>query len=283
MAGFVSGRSASKRTKLVRTAESGFAYLALLILLTILGMVGTTSLQLGAVSHRRSAEQALLDIGTAFGEALESYRKLTPAGQPSAPTSLQDLLRDPRFAAPVRHLRQLYADPITGATEWGIVTERGRPGIIGIHSLSRAKPIKVGNFGIRFQDFTGKTQYADWVFFRARQAGAAEPPVAGAAPAGQSSPGGEAALGTPGASLFGPTAGVPRAAPVALPPAASATPDSAAPSGAAPTLPTVPSPAPPAVSPADVLPSAEPSSGPAPATTEPEPTPASMPSAPPTT
>ena len=284
MAGIVPCRSACKRANPARATESGFAYLVLLILLTILGMVGTTALHLGAVSHRRSAEQALLDIGTAFGDALESYRKVTPAGQPSAPTSLQELLRDPRFAAPVRHLRQLYADPITGATEWATVTERGRPGIIGIHSLSRAKPIKVGNFGVRFQEFTGKTQYADWVFFRNRQTGAAETaPVAAAAPAGPLPAGGDAALGAPGTSLFGPSEGLPRAAPLAPVPVTPSKPDSAAPAGAAPSVPAVPTPASPAASPADTLPAAEPPSGSAPVPTEPEPPlPSALPPLPPT-
>jgi hypothetical protein len=37
-------------------------------------------------------------------------------------------------------------------------------GIIGIYSLSTAKPIKIGNFETQFLSFTDKTIYADWVF-----------------------------------------------------------------------------------------------------------------------
>lgn len=201
MASAGSHRSAWAHGRLAGNFEGGFAYLALLILLTILGIVSATSLQLGVVSHRRAAEQALLDIGAAYGDALESYRKATPVGQPDAPTTLQDLLRDPRFAAPVRHLRQLHADPITGATQWGIVTGRGQPGIIGIHSLSQQKPIKIGNFAGRFQSFEGKRRYADWVFLRRQQG--IDPAAVGPANAPAPSAA-DAAPALPGMPLFGP-------------------------------------------------------------------------------
>jgi type II secretory pathway pseudopilin PulG len=246
--------------------QAGFAYVALLILLVILGMVGASLLQLGVVAHRRTAEQALLDIGAAYGDALESYRKLTPTGQPDAPTALRDLLKDPRFAAPVRHLRQLYADPITGATEWGIVTARGQPGIIGIHSLSRAKPIKIGNFSVRFKGFESKPQYADWIFLRLEQPGAPGSVPATAVPA--TAPvqvGADQATALPGISLFGPTATPLRASPVL--PVLPVPPALASPAGAAPILPWA--------LPATIVPTSEPPEAPGSDQSAPETVPAS--------
>jgi type II secretory pathway pseudopilin PulG len=154
----------------------GFSYLGLLILLVILSITTAASLQLGAIMTRRSAEQELLAIGQEFRDALSSYAAATPDGQPSAPQSLQDLLKDPRFPNVRRHLRKLYTDPITGKDEWGTVTVASPlasesrvvgAGIVGIYSLSTLTPVKLGNFDAPFQSFEGKTSYAEWQFMPA--------------------------------------------------------------------------------------------------------------------
>jgi type II secretory pathway pseudopilin PulG len=143
---------------------AGFGYIALLIAVAVIGMAAAATLQLGAILQRRAAEEALLQIGADYGAALDSYAKATPAGFATAPPSLRDLLRDPRFPGVVRHLRRLYADPLTGETNWGVRMTVDCKGIGGIYSLSPAKPIKIGNFDIAFQAFEGKSSYADWVF-----------------------------------------------------------------------------------------------------------------------
>lgn len=142
--------------------------MSVLILLVIIAMVSATTLQLGRTMHRRAAEQELLDIGTAFSDALDSYQRMTPAGRPATPHSLQDLLKDPRFPGTVRHLRELYTDPITGRNEWGIIQVAEGSGILGVYSLSEARPIKVANFDARFQNFNGKTSYRQWEFLSAQ-------------------------------------------------------------------------------------------------------------------
>lgn len=146
--------------------NDGFTYLGLLILIAIIGITSAASLQVGTIMGRRAAEEALLDIGAAFREAFTSYAAATPAGQATLPQSLQDLLKDERQPVPRRHLRKLYADPITGREEWGTITapSAGGAGIVGVYSLSEAVPIKVGNFDAPFQDFQGKTSYRDWQF-----------------------------------------------------------------------------------------------------------------------
>ncbi|MDC8757638.1 type II secretion system protein [Janthinobacterium fluminis] len=156
--------------------QQGFTYLGLLILVAIIGLVGAAGLKMGALLQRSAAERELLDIGAAFADALDSYARVTPAGQPRQPAALKDLLRDPRFPGTLRHLRKLYVDPMTGRAEWGLLHPPGGNGIVGVHSLSPARPVKVGNFDARFQGFEDKLRLSDWVFMASGGlAGAAAP------------------------------------------------------------------------------------------------------------
>ena len=52
---------------------------------------------------------------------------------------------------PVRHLRRLYKEPITGQDEWGLVEAPGG-GVMGVYSRSEDEPIKTGNFSIRIRN-----------------------------------------------------------------------------------------------------------------------------------
>jgi len=143
----------------------GFTYLGLLIMIAIIGVTSAATLQVGSIAQRRAAEEELLIIGAAFQEALASYANAAPdKSQKTGPASLQDLLKDPRYPNGRRHLRKIYPDPITGTEEWGTVLSADGNSIIGIYSLSPAKPIKLGHFDIRFQGFEGKTSYRAWKF-----------------------------------------------------------------------------------------------------------------------
>ena len=142
----------------------GFTFLGLLIIIAIIGLTSATALQVGALLQRRAAEQDLLAIGNEFRNALISYANATPPGQKHFPSSLQDLLKDPRYPNIRRHLRKLYADPLTGKSDWGTVMAPDGSGIIGVYSLSTATPIKIGHFDAPFQDFEGKRSYREWKF-----------------------------------------------------------------------------------------------------------------------
>ncbi|MNN45292.1 hypothetical protein D3C81_1596180 [compost metagenome] len=119
---------------------------------------------MGSLLQRQAAEQELLDIGAQFSDALYSYAAATPPGQPQQPPTLAALLRDPRTPQLRRHLRKLFVDPITGRAEWGLLYQPGSNGIIGVHSLSQAAPLKVGNFEARFAGFEGKAHFSEWRF-----------------------------------------------------------------------------------------------------------------------
>jgi type II secretory pathway pseudopilin PulG len=144
--------------------EDGFTYVGLLILLAVIGIAAAASIQMGGIVQRRAAEEELLAIGVEFRTALISYANATPAGQKRAPSSLQDLLKDPRYPNTRRHLRKIYIDPLTGKADWGLVQNPDGSGIVGIYSLSDAKPIKVGNFDLPFVEFANKASYKEWVF-----------------------------------------------------------------------------------------------------------------------
>ncbi len=104
-----------------RLPARGFTYLGLLILLAVLGLVGAAGLKMGTLMQRAAAEEELLEIGAQFQDALRSYAAATPPGQKTQPATLQDLLKDPRFPNPRRHLRKIFVDPVTGSAEWGII------------------------------------------------------------------------------------------------------------------------------------------------------------------
>jgi len=152
--------------------EGGFTYLGLIILVTVIGLVGAATLKVDALLRRAAAEEELLEIGAAFGEALRTYAEATPKGQPQQPPTLQELLKDPRFPGVRRHLRKIFVDPLTGKAEWGIVWANpgDRRGVLAVYSLSKAKPLKVANFDKRFSGFENKKQVSDWKFVATGQA-----------------------------------------------------------------------------------------------------------------
>jgi type II secretory pathway pseudopilin PulG len=151
--------------------QGGFTYLSVIVLVAIIGLVTAATLKMGSVLQRSKAEQELLYIGAAFSDALQSYASATPAGQPAQPASLKDLLKDPRFPGTRRHLRKLFVDPMTGKAEWGLVRlgdadgkGDGKGGIVAVYSLSDARPVKIGNFPLRFQAFDGRAHISEWKF-----------------------------------------------------------------------------------------------------------------------
>jgi type II secretory pathway pseudopilin PulG len=114
-----------------------------------------------AASHgaQREKEAELLFRGNAFQAAIASYYKK----EQRYPQSLEQLLEDKRYPMPVRHLRKLYPDPMTGEANWGLVDAPGG-GVMGVHSRSGDAPIKTGNFLLKNEEFTKARAYADWQF-----------------------------------------------------------------------------------------------------------------------
>jgi type II secretory pathway pseudopilin PulG len=146
--------------------QQGFAYVAVLILVATLGAVGAAFGELTSHAAQRERETELLFVGNEYRKAIASYYERTPGAITRYPRTLEDLLEDRRFPVPVRHLRRLYRDPITGGADWGLV--KSPDGfIMGVHSLSQEPPIKSGGFAYRDRAFNGAGTYADWQFIHA--------------------------------------------------------------------------------------------------------------------
>ena len=153
----------------------GFAYIALLVVIVIIGI------SLGAAGRYwsnvvlRDKEEELLFRGDQYRRAIELYYKAGPL--PQYPSSIEDLLNDNRTG--IRHyLRKRYKDPISGEDFVEIrhpITKR----IIGVHSPSDKKPLKQSGFPARYShkpvleqsgysdnkyDFEGKSKYSEWLF-----------------------------------------------------------------------------------------------------------------------
>ncbi|WP_308622162.1 type II secretion system protein [Massilia sp. Se16.2.3] len=163
--------------------------------------MGAATLKVDSLLRRAAAEAELLEIGAAYGEALRSYAAATPRGFPTAPPTLQDLLKDPRFPGVRRHLRKIFVDPVTGRSEWGVVYRgsggTGGVGVLAVYSLSQARPLKIGNFDARFQNFENKEHLSDWKFTAAGQSVSSAAPVAGWQPGQPGKPGQPGQPGTP--------------------------------------------------------------------------------------
>ncbi len=123
--------------------QGGFTYLTILFALAIM----STGLALaGEVWHTgrvREKEAELLFVGNEYRKAIARY--YFSGTQRQYPRALADLIKDSRHPGTVRHLRRLYADPITGGAEWGLV-KGPDGGIAGVHSLSEDSPLKSGGF-----------------------------------------------------------------------------------------------------------------------------------------
>jgi type II secretory pathway pseudopilin PulG len=165
-----------------RHASGGFTYVGLIVLVAIIGMVTATTIKLGSLMQRRAAEEALLEVGAAFGDALKSYANASTPGQRLTPATLDELLLDPRFPTPRRHLRQIYADPVTGEARWGLQRGVDKIGIVAVYSLSSARPIKLANFDPRFVGFDNRQRRSDWKFVATGMAAIPAPEAEGPPP-----------------------------------------------------------------------------------------------------
>lgn len=141
--------------------QAGFGYLSVLMLVLAVATGLSAVAQPWSMQKQRDDEAELLFIGTQFQRALASYYLSGTA--PAYPKTMDALLKDDRVSFTRRHLRRLYADPITGGTEWGIVKSPDG-GIMGVYSLSERQPIKQDGFDVELGDMAGKSSYQDWKF-----------------------------------------------------------------------------------------------------------------------
>jgi type II secretory pathway pseudopilin PulG len=174
------------RARVIATAPggprrpAGVILLALLLGLALGAIALMAAVDSWALASRRDREQQLLFAGDQYRQALMRYYFAAPGGTPRVlPPSLEALLEDDRYPVPLRHLRRLYPDPITGTPEWGELRDGDR--IAGVYSLSEAEPVKRAGFPPAYDSFSGRGRYRDWVFAVAipRHGITLPPPAAG--------------------------------------------------------------------------------------------------------
>ncbi len=145
-----------------RGRERGFTYIWLMFAVALIGIALAGAGQLWRTEAQREKEKELMFVGEQFRRAIGLYYENSP-GAKRYPPSLEKLLLDDRFPVVKRHLRKIFADPLTGKPEWGLVTQPGI-GITAVYSLSTKKPLKRANFHERYASFEKAETYKDWKF-----------------------------------------------------------------------------------------------------------------------
>lgn len=148
--------------------QRGYTYMLVLFMVALTGASLAIASDIWATAKQREQETELLFVGDAIRQAIASYYNAGSTKQ--YPSTLNDLLRDPRFPDTRRHLRRLYPDPFSGTTEW-ILIKAPQGGIMGVASTSKNAPLKRTSFigpnrvfeeqTIRLKE---KLRYRDWEF-----------------------------------------------------------------------------------------------------------------------
>lgn len=144
------------------STQKGFTYLGLLLIVAAMGFGMAAFGQLASQQAQREKEAELLFIGDAYRQAIALYYNSGPGGHNRYPQSLEQLLKDERFAFNRRYLRKLYKDPVTGKDFELVKAPEG--GIMGVYSASEIAPTKSGNFPPEYVSFEGAARLNEWQF-----------------------------------------------------------------------------------------------------------------------
>ena len=155
-------RMRPRRSARPRVRQQGISYLWILL---AVAFIGAGAGAVGEVWHTavvRDKEAELLFVGHQFRLAIGRYYAAS-AGVRTYPQSFEQLIADTRFPEVRRHLRRLYADPLTGKPEWGVVRGEGG-GIVGVYSLAPGVPLKTAGFSPGDESFENASSYGQWLF-----------------------------------------------------------------------------------------------------------------------
>lgn len=132
-------------------------------MLAVASAAGAVVAQRWSDQTSREKERQLLRIGNAYARALAEYRASSPGTDKRYPPTLEQLLLDTRFVGTRRHLRTLYADPMTGKADWVLVRD-ARGDIMGVRSQSEQRPWARVAQSLEFIDVPAAERYSDWIF-----------------------------------------------------------------------------------------------------------------------
>ena len=146
-----------------KTRHAGFTYLGILMAIALLGIALAAIGQMWSTERQRTREQELLWAGGQIRAAISRYYRSAPLGEHQYPQDLEDLVLDKRGSGATRHLRRVYADPMTGSADWERI--RSPDGfLLGVASRSTARPIKRARFSAENAYFESSDCYCDWRF-----------------------------------------------------------------------------------------------------------------------
>jgi hypothetical protein len=140
--------------------QAGFTYLVALLAVAVAGTALVAIGEFWSQARKREKEAELLWVGNQFKQAIGLYYHRSPGGVNRYPEKLDDLVEDRRFLTVQRYLRRIYADPMTGKAEWGLIAAP-EGGIMGVHSMAKGRPL------LRREE---ANSYAEWKFFYAPSA-----------------------------------------------------------------------------------------------------------------
>ncbi|WP_052464899.1 type II secretion system protein [Geoalkalibacter subterraneus] len=171
--------------------QRGAMLIVVLVAVVVMGLGAALAGTSWKTITQRAREQQLLWVGQQYQRAIESYynadfrggsqprafqppgREKTSSGTGMLPSRLEDLVRDPRSAGVVRHLRSIYPDPMTGEPFVLIKDQGGR--IRGVRSSSDEKPFQTDNFPAGLEAFSGAERYSQWDFIYETPQNAVQP------------------------------------------------------------------------------------------------------------
>jgi type II secretory pathway pseudopilin PulG len=160
--------------------QQGFTYLAALFLVGLVGLGLAATAEIWSHTRQREKEAELIWIGNQFKQAIGLYYQRSPGAVKRFPEKLEDLLEDRRYLSMQRYLRKIYADPVVGKPDWGLVSAPSG-GIMGVYSTAAAKPIRTVPLSIDQKTSASVASYRDWRFVY-------EPPDQGPAPSAKPVP-----------------------------------------------------------------------------------------------
>lgn len=144
------------------STERGAALLMVLVAVVVIGLAAGIAGQSWRSVVQRAKEADLLWRGKQYRAAIESYYLTRQGVRSMYPRKLEDLVRDDRFPEPVKHIRRLYKDPITGE-DWAII-KAPDGGIAGVRSTSSLRPFRQKGFAEELTALEGSDSYQDWEF-----------------------------------------------------------------------------------------------------------------------
>jgi type II secretory pathway pseudopilin PulG len=146
-----------------RRHAAGFVYVTMLFAVAVFGLGLALVGQWTSERQRRAQEEELLRIGTEVVAAIRRHYRESPGTEKQFPREWEDLLEDRRFVGTKRHLRRIPRDPITGSSDWGIVTGPGGR-MAGIYSKSEVQPLRQRAQDLGLVRLDPASRYSEWKF-----------------------------------------------------------------------------------------------------------------------